>query len=76
MPIDSIAGAAAANPYLIWIAPGVYNERIDQGQWQGAIYRYGCHPHGISQQVIIQVVNSPSVNDPGASGIRLDHRIC
>jgi hypothetical protein len=26
--IDSISGAAADNPYLVWVAPGVYNETV------------------------------------------------
>ena len=26
--IDSISDASAANPYLVWIAPGVYNETV------------------------------------------------
>jgi hypothetical protein len=26
--IDSISGATAANPYLVWVAPGVYNETV------------------------------------------------
>ena len=26
--IDSISNAEAANPYLVWIAPGVYSERV------------------------------------------------
>jgi len=26
--IDSITGAAAGNPYLVWVAPGVYDEQV------------------------------------------------
>jgi hypothetical protein len=26
--IDSVAGAAADNPYLVWVAPGVYSETV------------------------------------------------
>jgi hypothetical protein len=47
--IDSISGASAASPYLVWIAPGVYDEQVTMASY--------VHLQGAGQEATI-VANS------------------
>ncbi|MCL7452439.1 MAG: pectinesterase family protein [Anaerolineae bacterium] len=43
--IDSIAGATASNPYLVWVAPGVYEEQVTMKPY--------VHLQGAGQQATV-----------------------
>jgi hypothetical protein len=53
--IDSITGAAADNPYLVWVAPGVYSEAVTMKPY--------VHLQGSGQRatVITSDVTNPSI---------------
>jgi len=53
--IDSITGASAANPYLIWVGPGVYEEVLTVGD--------GIDLHGAGRNLV--TVRNP---DPASAG--------
>ena len=57
--IDSITNAAANNPYLVWVAPGVYSELV--------IMKAYVHLQGAGQEATV-ITSSVSCSDPPTDG--------
>jgi len=57
--IDSITDATAANPYLVWVAPGVYNETVTM--------KPHVHLQGAGQEVTIISSSASNVGTPPSS---------
>ncbi|MBC7226208.1 MAG: hypothetical protein H5T61_03125 [Thermoflexales bacterium] len=70
--INSITDASAGNPYLIWVAPGWYNEAVKmnpyihlQGAGQGVTVIQAAVPNG----AVLKLVSNTSVRDLSVSNI-------